>query len=299
LFRLRGRIHLESVELWRRHREKRELTIRKVGGMMMGDEKPGTIIAVVNQKGGVAKTTTVQHMGYDLVEEYKKRVLLIDSDPQANLTCVFGIEPETLESTMFDVLKGDTALSSIVQTYKHAPVDIAPSNIELSRAEIELVSEINATYLLKQAITPAFLQGPESYDFIIIDCPPSLGILTVNALACADYVLIPIQPEMYALQGLYALESTIDKVRRRANPNLTILGWLITLHDGRTRIHRDVADLFRKRFGSVMFNTIISLNTTIREAQIARKTIFQYDCSRSGAKNYGLLVAEIMARVGG
>ena len=149
------------------------------------------------------------------------------------------------------MLKGEVPLSQIVTSCdSEGKLDLAPSNIELSRAELELVSEINATYLLKSAITPPFVEGPAEseegpYDYIIIDCPPSLGILTVNALAASDYVLIPIQPEMYALQGLKALETTIDKVRSRANLSLSTLGWVI-IHDGRTRVHKDVVEFFRK-----------------------------------------------------
>ncbi len=262
------------------------------------------IIVVANQKGGVAKTTTVQHLGYCLAVEHGKRVLLMDLDPQANLTSTFGVAPETLEYSIFDVLKGESPLSRIIKHYPgDAKLDLAPSNIELSRAELELVSEINATYLLKSAITPPFVEGPAEsdegpYDYIIIDCPPSLGILTVNALAAADYILIPIQPEMYALQGLKALETTIEKVRSRANPSLTTLGWVITLHDGRTRVHKDVVEFFKKKFGSALCDTVISVNTTIREAQAAKKTVFQYDSSKSGAKNYGALVAELLGRMG-
>jgi len=266
----------------------------------MGSEKKGVIIAVANQKGGVAKTTTVQHLGYALRENHGKRVLLIDNDPQANLTSVFGIVPGSLEQTIFDVLRGDCALSEvIIEENKEGPtLDLAPANIELSRAEIELIGEINATYLLKSAITPAFLEGPDSYDYVLIDCPPSLGILTVNALACADYVVVPIQPEMYALEGLQALENTIDKVKKRANSNLRVLGWLITLHDGRTRIHRDVTSIFRQRYGPELFDTIISVNTSIREAQASKKTVIQYDSSRTGAKNYSQLAEEVIKRVG-
>lgn len=266
--------------------------------------KRSKIISVANQKGGVAKTTTVQHIGYCMAVDHGKRVLLIDLDPQANLTSTFGIAPETLDHSIFDVLKDEVPLSQIVTSCdSEGKLDLAPSNIELSRAELELVSEINATYLLKSAITPPFVEGPAEseegpYDYIIIDCPPSLGILTVNALAASDYVLIPIQPEMYALQGLKALETTIDKVRSRANLSLSTLGWVITLHDGRTRVHKDVVEFFRKRFGTALCDTIISVNTTIREAQAAKKTVFQYDSSKSGAKNYGLLVDELLKRMG-
>lgn len=265
------------------------------------------IIAVVNQKGGVAKTTTVQHVGYCLAAEHGKRVLLIDLDPQANLTSTFGIVPDVLERSMFNVLKGEVPLATIIQTCGKDPsIDVAPSNIELSRAELELVSEINSTYLLKSALTPALTDdagpdaGPESgpYDYIIADCGPNLGILTVNALAAADYVLVPVQPEMYALQGLKSLEKTVEKVRTRANPNLTVLGWVITLHDGRTRVHRDVAEFFRKQFGPALFDTIISINTTIREAQAKKRTVFQYDSSRTGAANYSSFTSEMLRRIG-
>jgi chromosome partitioning protein len=259
-----------------------------------------TIITIANQKGGVAKTTTVQHLGYALREEHRKRVLLIDSDPQANLTSVFNIVPGELRKTVFDVLKGEAALSEVIieEDPEGPTLDIAPSNIGLSRAEIELISEINATYLLRSAITSAVTEGPGSYDYILIDCPPSLGILTINSLACADYVIVPIQPEMYALEGLEALETTISKVRQRANPELKVLGWVITLHDGRTRIHRDVTDLFRKKYGSDLFQTVISVNTTIREAQAAKKTVIQYDASRTGAMNYLTFADEVVKRVG-
>ncbi len=263
--------------------------------------KKTNIISVVNQKGGVAKTTTVQHLGYCLVEQHNKKVLLIDSDPQANLTSVFNIHPEDLEESIFNVLTGETALSEIIVNYKTKSgkiLDIVPANIDLSRAEIDLTKEINATYLLKSSITSPFLDDEGGYDFIIIDCPPSLGILTINALACSNYVIVPIQPEMYALQGLKALENTINKVKERANSELLVLGWLITLHDGRTRIHKDVTSIFKQRFGSKLFDSIISINTTIREAQASRKTIFQYDTSRKGALNYSELAQEVLDRVG-
>jgi len=265
------------------------------------------IIAVVNQKGGVAKTTTVQHVGYCLAAEHAKRVLLLDLDPQANLTSTFGIKPDSLDHSMFDVLKGEIPLAGIIQSCGKEPiVDIAPANIELSRAELELVSEINSTFLLRSALTPALTDdagpdagpGAQPYDYIIADCGPNLGILTVNALAAADYVLVPIQPEMYALQGLKSLEKTVDKVRTRANPNLTVLGWVITMHDGRTRVHRDVTEFFRKQFGTALFETIISVNTTIREAQARKRTAFEQDSSKTGAKHYSALAAEILRRIG-
>lgn len=266
----------------------------------MKSTKKGTIIAISNQKGGVAKTTSVQHLGYALAQNHGLSVLMIDLDPQGNLTSVFGIQPGSLNSTMLDVLKGDIPLSQIIHetNIQNGKLDLAPANIELSVADIELVSEINATYLLKSAITPAFTEDEDAYDFILIDCPPSLGILTVNAFACANYIMVPVQPEMYAMEGLQALENTISKVRLRANANLKVLGWFITLHDGRTRIHRDVAALFKQRYGAELFDTVISVNTTIREAQAARKTVLQYDSSRTGAQNYSALTIEVLQRVG-
>ncbi|NLE45683.1 MAG: ParA family protein [Chloroflexi bacterium] len=262
------------------------------------------IIAVINQKGGVAKTTTVQHVGYCLAAQHGKRVLLLDLDPQANLSSAFGIEPDALNRAIFDVLKGDVPLSQIIKRVSDEYVlDVAPSNIELSRAELELIQEINSTYLLRSALTSPFTddtgaddEGP--YDYIIADCGPSLGILTVNALAAADYVLVPVQPEMYSLQGLKALEQIIDRVRTRANPALSVLGWVVTMHDGRTRVHKDVVELFRKNFGPALFDSIISINTTIREAQAANKTVFQRDQSKSGAQNYAALTDELLRRIG-
>lgn len=268
----------------------------------MGAKRKAAVIAIVNQKGGVGKTTTTLHLGYALAAFHGKNVLLIDSDPQANLTHTLGVDPDKLEETVFDVLKGDASLASIIRNYnrvENGNLDLAPANIQLSRAEVELIREINATFLLKSVLTDPLLEGEDSYDYILIDCPPSLGILTVNALAAATHVLVPIQPEMYSLQGLDALQETIEKVRLRANPDLRVVGWLITLHDGRTRIHKDVTALFRKRFGSNICQTIISLNTTLREAQAARRTIWQYDSSRTGAKNYERLAQEVLERVEG
>ena len=272
----------------------------------MTAKKKCTIIAVTNQKGGVAKTTTVQHIGYSLAVHHAKKVLLIDLDAQANLTLSFGIAPQELAKSVYNALKGDAPLSQVILPCipnEKGKLDIAPSNIDLSSAEIDLIREINASYLLKSALTEPFIEqkteeDPEPYDYILIDCPPSLGILTLNALVAADYVLIPIQPEMYALQGLKLLNDTIAKVKSKANSSLLVLGWLATLHDGRTRTHKDTVEFFRKQNSELVFNTIISVNTTVREAHAARKTVFEYDSSKSGAKNYAALTNELLRRLG-
>lgn len=248
----------------------------------------GKIISLLNHKGGVGKTTSAINIGAGLVELGKK-VLLIDLDPQANLTVSLGIPRQRY--TIYESLRGESEL--IPYTYKE-DMDIVIATLDLSGAEMELINEAGREFILRELFEPV----KEEYDFVIIDCPPSLGLLTLNALTSSDYVYIPLQTEFLALQGLAKIKQVIDKVRFRLNKKLHIGGVIATMYDGRKVLNRDVVETIKKYFGEKVFNTLIRDNVSLAEAPAQRKDIFEYNKRSAGAHDYLSLCHEILERTG-
>ncbi|MCR9286608.1 AAA family ATPase [Saprospiraceae bacterium] len=246
----------------------------------------GKIISLLNHKGGVGKTTSAINIGAGLVELGKK-VLLIDLDPQANLSLSLGIPRQS--ETIYEALRGESEL--VPYTVKKG-MDVVMSTLDLSGAEMELINEAGREFILRELFEPL----KEEYDFIIIDCPPSLGLLTLNALTSSNYVIIPLQTEFLALQGLAKIKQVIDKVRFRLNKKLEIGGVIATMYDARKVLNRDVVETIRKYFGEKVFNTLIRDNVALAEAPAQRKDIFGYNRNSPGAKDYLNLCKELIER---
>lgn len=251
----------------------------------------GKIIAIANQKGGVGKTTTSVNLAASL-GVLEKKVLLIDADPQANASSGLGVDVENVELGSYQLIEHSaTAEECIIKT--SAPnVDIIPSHIDLVAIEIELVDKEEREYMLKKAITHL----KSSYDYILIDCAPSLGLLTLNALTAADSVIIPIQCEYFALEGLGKLLNTIKSVQRIHNANLDIEGMLLTMYDSRLRLSNQVVEEVQKHFSDMVFETIIQRNVRLSEAPSYGESIINYDVSSKGASNYLSLAKEIIKK---
>lgn len=246
------------------------------------------IISLLNHKGGVGKTTSAINIGAGLVE-LGKRALLIDLDPQANLTLSLGIPRQKF--TIYEAVRGE---SELVPFNVKDGLDVVTSSLDLSGAEMELINEAGREYILRELFEPLH----DDYDYIIIDCPPSLGLLTLNALTSSDYVVIPLQTEFLALQGLTKIKQVIDKVKFRLNKKLDILGVIATMYDGRKVLNRDVVETIRKYFGEKVFETLIRDNVALAEAPAQRKDIFSYNSNSSGAEDYLSLCREILERAG-
>jgi chromosome partitioning protein len=249
------------------------------------------IIAVANQKGGVGKTTTAINLASCLAVAEKK-TLLVDIDPQGNSTSGVGIDKNNIAISTYDILLGNATVDETMVATEIASLSILPSNINLVGAEIELVGAQNREHRLKKALDTI----RDNFDYIIIDCPPSLGILTINVLTAADSIIIPIQCEYYALEGLGQLLNTIRLVQRHLNPALDIHGVLLTMYDGRLNLSRQVADEARNFFADKVFNTVISRNVRLSEAPSFGKPIVLYDILCTGAANYINLAKEVLAR---
>ena len=250
------------------------------------------MVAIANQKGGVAKTTTAINLSACL-SELGKRVLLVDLDPQGNATSGVGVAKHKLTRCIYDVLINDVPLDQVIQKTEQKNLKVVPARIQLAGAEIELVSQISREGKLRLALE----NTKDNYDFIFIDCPPSLGLLTLNALTAATDVLIPIQCEYYALEGLTLLMSTLERVRKHLNPKLNILGALLTMFDARTNLAIQVVDEVKKYFPQKVFKTIISRNVRLSEAPSHGKPINSYDTRSRGAEVYRELAKEVLERV--
>jgi len=251
-----------------------------------------TIIAVVNQKGGVGKTTTAENVAAQLATP-KQPVLLVDLDPQGNATSGLGLSKGDLPTSTYEVLCHGVKLSDAVQNTRIPGLSILPTNTNLTGAEVELVGKERREFTLQQAL------ADHKFKYIIIDCPPSLGLLTVNALTAADAVLIPVQAEYYALEGLGQLLETIQRVRKGINPSLDLLGVVVTMFDKRTSLSEQVVQEIRNHFGDKLFKTIIPRNIRLAEAPSYGKTIFEHDRWSKGAWAYKQLAKEVAKRAEG
>ena len=254
--------------------------------------KKATIIAMCNQKGGVGKTTTTINLGAALAE-LGRRVLLVDFDPQGSLSVGLGVNPHTLEHSIYDLLlRHDQDPGDIIAATSVEGLDILPSNIDLSAAEVQLVSEVAR----EQTLTRVLKKLREDYDFIIIDCAPSLGLLTINALTAAHYVIMPLECEYFALRGIALLTETISKVTERLNDELEILGILGTMYDSRTLHSREVLERVVQAFGDTVFHTVIRRTVKFPETTVAGEPITTYAPSSPGADAYRSLAREVLAR---
>ena len=251
----------------------------------------GKVIAVTNQKGGVGKTTTSVNLSACLADAGKK-VLLVDLDPQGNASSGLGIEKDDLELCVHDVLIDGEPIADIVQPTMLKKLFVAPATIQLAGAEVELVSVVSRETMLKKALAPV----RDEYDFIIIDCPPSLNMLTINAMTTADTVLVPIQCEYYALEGLSQLMHTIELVQERLNPELEMEGVVFTMYDARTNLSLQVVENVKANLDQKIYKTIIPRNVRLAEAPSYGIPITKYDARSTGAESYRLLAEEVINR---
>ncbi len=253
---------------------------------------PATVLAMCNQKGGVGKTTSTINLGASLAE-YGRRVLMVDLDPQGALSAGLGIAADRLDHTIYNLMLGpSTAMTDVLVPTGIDGVDLIPANIDLSAAEVQLINEVGREHTLSRALRPVL----HAYDYVLIDCQPSLGLLTVNALACAQGVIIPLAAEFFSLRGVALLVDTISKVRERINPDLSIQGVLVTMYDGRTVHAREVVSMLHQRFGDQVYDTIIARTVKFPETTVAGEPITSYAPTSPAAQAYRALAREVIAR---
>jgi len=259
--------------------------------MTPGREALLTIIAIANQKGGVGKTTTAINLSAALGIR-GRRTLLIDLDPQANSSMTY-LDLEDVEHSMFEVLGDGAPLSDVIVPTKVSNMDIAPARITLAKLEAKLVGELDGPFRLKDRLQAL----PDSYDFVVIDTPPALGLITVNALVAATHLLVPVQSSYFALEGTDDLLETVEKIRSRPNPDLKLLGAVVTLYDKRTTLARDVQKAVGEVFGDQVFRTTISKSIRLEESPAHKESIFTFAPQSSGAYEYYRLCEEVIERV--
>ncbi len=251
------------------------------------------IISLANQKGGVGKTTTAINLSAALAKAGEK-VLLIDADPQANASSGLGVDIRTLDRTIYECLvNGIDPTTAIINT-RVKGLDIIPSHIDLVGAEIEMLNIDNRENILKGIVTPL----RDKYDYILIDCSPSLGLITVNALTASDSVIIPVQCEFFALEGIAKLLNTVKIIKQKLNPGLKIEGFLLTMYDNRLRLSNQVYEEVKRHFGDLVFDTVIARNVRLSEAPSHGLSVLEYDSSSKGAKNYMALAKELLKKKG-
>ena len=251
----------------------------------------GRIIAIANQKGGVGKTTTAINLSACLADKGKK-VLAVDMDPQGNMTSGLGLDKESIEKTVYDMIIGESVIEEVLQKEAMENLDVLPTNIDLSAAEIELIDVENKEFIVRNSIQKI----RDNYDFVIIDCPPSLSMLTINAMTTADSVLVPIQCEYYALEGFSQLIHTVELVKDRLNPDLEIEGVVFTMYDARTNLSLQVVENVKDNLQQNIYKTIIPRNIRLAEAPSYGMPINQYDPKSAGSESYMRLADEVISK---
>lgn len=255
------------------------------------------ILAVINQKGGVGKTTSCMNLGAALAEA-GLRVLLVDLDPQAHLSISFDRMPAPGDPSIYSVLTGQHGLADVMQPTHREGLWIAPTNLDLTGAESELAGEIGRETLLRDALR-ALAKGEGAPDLVLLDCPPSLGTLSLNALVCADGVIVPLQAEFFALQGMAQLLDVLERVKRRLNPRLELVGILVGMYTRQRNLSREVVDELRRHFGEILLPTFVRVNVRLAEAPSHAQTIFEYAPDSGAAQEFRELAAELWRRVAG
>lgn len=281
----------ENYKMKKQFRKKSKKSTTKTQNNVKGNQNVGRVIVVANQKGGVGKTTTAINLSASLAE-LDQKVLVIDMDPQGNTTSGLGIAKEEVENTVYELLLGECKIEDTILKTEYNHLELVASNIDLAAAEIELIGTEDKEFILKNDLDAV----KENYDFVIIDCPPSLSMLTINSMCAADTVLVPIQCEYYALEGLSQLIHTIDLVRERLNPTLVIEGVVFTMYDARTNLSLQVVENVKNNLSQNIYKTIIPRNIRLAEAPSHGMPITAYDSKSTGAESYRLLAEEVIHR---